>query len=246
MAGKDMSAHWTAFPTADEAAQACSRHILALLETALSGEGDATLALSGGTTPKLLFAHLAAAKFDWSHVHLFWVDERAVAPTDPQSNYKLADENLIVPARIPHKNVHRIASELPPEKAAKRYAQEITEFFELDKDELPHFDVAHFGTGPDAHTASLFPGEPLIDNRDGIAAAVFVEKIRQWRITLLPGALLAARHSVFLAAGEDKAEVLRDVFLKPYDPKQFPAQMISHHGRKVTWFLDQAAARHLE
>lgn len=241
-----MSAHWSSYATADEAALACSHHILALLETALSGEGKATLALSGGITPKLLFAHLAAARFDWSRVHIFWVDERAVPPGDPQSNYKLADENLIVPAHIPHRNVHRIAGELPPDKAAKRYAQEIVEFFELDTGELPHFDVMHFGTGPDAHTASLFPGEALIDNRDGIAAAVFVEKIRQWRITLLPGVLLAARHSVFLAAGEDKAEVLRDVFLNPYDPKQFPAQMISHHGRKVTWFLDHAAARHLE
>ena len=241
-----MSAHWNSFPTADEAALSCSRHILSLLETALSGEGEATLALSGGTTPKLLFGHLSAAKFDWSHVHLFWMDERAVPPSDPQSNYKLVDEFLIVPARIPHRNLHRIAAELPPDKAAKRYSEEIIEFFKLDDGELPHFDVAHFGTGPDAHTASLFPGEVLIDNRDGIAAAVFVEKIRQFRITLLPGPLLAARHSVFLVAGEDKAEALRDVFLKPYDPIQFPAQMISHHGRKVTWFLDQAAARYLE
>ena len=240
-----MSAHWNAYATGEEAAEACSRHILAVLETALSGEGEATLALSGGVTPKRLFACLAKAGFDWSHVHLFWVDERAVPPTDAQSNYRLANENLIIPAHIPHRNVHRIAAELPPDKAAKRYVQEISDFFELKEEELPHFDIMHFGTGPDAHTASLFPGEALIENRDGIAAAVFADKIGQWRITLLPGVLLAARHSVFLASGEDKAEVLRDVFLKPYNPKQFPAQMISHHGRKVTWFLDREAAQFL-
>ncbi|MEP6538449.1 MAG: 6-phosphogluconolactonase [Bryobacteraceae bacterium] len=240
-----MSAHWNSYPTAEEAAEACSRHILALLENALSGEGDATLALSGGTTPKRLFQLLAAARFDWGHVHLFWVDERAVPPTDAQSNYRLANESLIIPAHIPQRNVHRIAGELPPDKAAKRYEREISDFFELNAGELPHFDIMHFGTGPDAHTASLFPGEPLLDNRDGIAAPVFADRIGQWRVTLLPGVLLAARHSVFLAAGADKADVLRDVFLKPYDPKQFPAQMISHHGRKVTWFLDQEAARFL-
>jgi 6-phosphogluconolactonase len=241
-----MSAQWSSYPDANAAAHACSQQILALLETALSGGGQATLAMSGGSTPKLLFAHLVKAKFDWSHVHLFWVDERAVPPTDAQSNYKLAEENLITPAHVPHRNLHRIPAELGPEKAARRYGQDIMEFFELPDGELPHFDVVQFGMGPDAHTASLFPGEPLIDNREGIAAAVFVEKIPQWRITLLPGVLLAARHSVFLVAGEDKAEAVKTVFKEPYDPKRFPAQVISHHGRKVTWFLDQAAARFLE
>jgi len=238
-----MSVHWHSYPEADKAAEACARQVLALLENALSGEGEATLAVSGGSTPKLLFAHLAKANFDWGHVHLFWVDERAVPMTDPQSNYKLADDNLIVPARIPHRNVHRIHAELPPDKAAKLYASEIREFFELADGELPHFDVIHFGMGDEAHTASLFPGEPLIDNREEIAAAVYVPKTPHWRVTLLPAALLAARHSVFLVAGEDKAEAVRWVFQEPYNPKKYPAQVISHHGRKVTWFLDQPAAR---
>jgi 6-phosphogluconolactonase len=241
-----MSAHWNAYPTLEEAAESCSRHILSLLETALLGEGEATLALSGGRTPKPLFRYLSQVVFDWSRVHLFWVDERCVPPTDPQSNYGTAEELLIRPRRIPHQNVHRIAGELPPDKAAKRYSEEIVEFFELERGELPHFDVAHFGTGADAHVASLFPGELFIENREGIAAAVFVDKISQWRITLLPGVLLAARHSFFLTAGEDKAEAVGNVFLAPYDPLKFPAQVISHHGRKVTWFLDHAAARLVE
>ena len=106
--------------------------------------------------------------------------------TDAQSNYKLAEDNLIVPAHIPHRNVHRIHAELPPDKAAKLYTKEIREFFELADGELPHFDVIHFGMGDEAHTASLFPGEPLIDNRDEIAAAVYVPKTPHWRVTLLP------------------------------------------------------------
>jgi 6-phosphogluconolactonase len=108
---------------------------------------------------------------------------------------------------------------------------------------MPHFDLVHRGMGPDAHTASLFPGEPLIDDRERIAAAVFVPKFNQWRVTLLPGALLAARHTVFLVAGEDKAEAVRAVFHEEYDPKKYPAQIASHHGRGVTWFLDESAAK---
>src|SRR6266853_628695 len=104
-----MSAHWNAYPTLEEAAESCSRNILSLLETALLGEGEATLALSGGKTPKPLFRYLSQVVFDWSHVHLFWVDERCVPPTDPQSNYGVAEEYLIRPGHIPHRNVHRIA-----------------------------------------------------------------------------------------------------------------------------------------
>ena len=92
---------------------------------------------------------------------------------------------------------------------------------------MPRFDVVHRGMGPDAHTASLFPGEPLIDDREGIAAAVYVEKFHQWRVTLLPGALLAAKHTVFLVAGDDKAEAVRAVFQEEYDPKKYPAQIAS-------------------
>ena len=74
--------------------------------------------------------------------------------------------------------------------------------------------------GPDAHTASLFPGDPLIDDREGIAAPVYVEKLQQWRVTMLPGVLMAAKHTVFLVAGEDKAEAVRAVFREEYDPQE--------------------------
>jgi 6-phosphogluconolactonase len=111
---------------------------------------------------------------------------------------------------------------------------------------MPRFDVIHRGMGPDAHSASLFPGEPLIDDREGIAAAVYAEKFHQWRVTLLPGALLAAKHNVFIVCGEDKAEAVRAVFNDEYDPKKYPAQIASHHGRGVTWFLDEPAAKLME
>jgi 6-phosphogluconolactonase len=238
-----MSVRWHTAPDPRAAAESCAHHILSLLETALSGRDFATLAVSGGSTPKYLFPVLAAAKVEWSRVHLFWVDERCVPPTDAASNYKLAEDYLIHPAHIPHQQVHRIIGEIDPQTAAARYSSEIRGFFGLDAGEMPQFDIVQRGMGPDAHTASLFPGDPLIDDREGIAAATFAKKFNQWRVTLLPGALLAAHHTVFLVAGEDKAEAVRAVFKEEYDPKKYPAQIASHHGRGVTWFLDQPAAR---
>lgn len=237
-----MSVRWHTYPDPASAAEACAHHIGGLLEEVLSGQDHAALAVSGGETPRQLFHNLARSGLAWDRVHVFWVDERCVPVTDPQSNYRLAEEALIAPARIPRRNVHRIDCELRPEHAALRYVSEIQDFFGLERGEFPHFDAIHLGMGADAHTASLFPGSPLIDDREQIAAPVFVPHLQQWRVTLLPGTLLAARHTVFLVAGDDKAESVRSVFKAEYDARRYPAQMASHHGRRVAWFLDQPAA----
>ena len=189
-----------------------------------------------------MFDEMVAVGFRWDRIHLFWVDERCVPPGDALSNYGHAEHDLILPARIPKHQVHRIYGELLPSHAADRYAEEIREFFGLEPGEMPHFDIVHRGMGADAHTASLFPGDPLIDDRDHIAAPAYVEKLKQWRVTLLPGVLMNAKHTVFLVAGADKADAVRAVFREEYDPKKYPAQMASHHNRRVAWFLDQAAA----
>jgi len=237
-----MSMQWQTYADPEAAAEACAQHIRRLLEEALDGHERATLAISGGSTPKLLFRRLVASGFRWHRVHLFWVDERAVPPDDAESNYRLAEENLIGPANIPPAQIHRIHAELPPGAAAQRYIEEIRAFFGLEEGEQPHFDVVHCGIGPDAHTASLFPGEPLIEDRTHIAAALYVQKMATWRITLLPGALLAVRDIVFLVAGADKAEAVGQIFHQEFDPKRLPAQLISRQGQRVTWFLDQSAA----
>jgi 6-phosphogluconolactonase len=230
-------------PDAAGAAEACAHHVVSVLDETLSGQEFANFAVSGGTSPRLLFDRLAATKFPWDRVHLFFVDERCVPPTDPASNYKLADEHLVKPAHIPMRHVHRVIGEVPPKLGAARYSADIRAHFGLEDEEMPHFDLVHRGMGPDAHTASLFPGEPLIEDREGIAAAVWVEKFQMWRVTLLPGVLLAAKHTVFLVSGEDKAEAVRAVFHEEYDPMKYPAQIASHHGRGVSWFLDEAAAK---
>ncbi len=237
-----MSTHRHIYPDAHEAAGGCAKHLANYLEEALSGEGEVSIALSGGSTPKLMLPELAEIKLDWNRVHIFLVDERAVPITDPDSNYRMIEEAFAKPAHFPHRNLHRVHTELRPDVAAKRYVDEIREFFQLDRDGIPHFDVIQLGMGPDAHTASLFPGEPLIDDRDGIAAAVYSDSRRQWRITLLPAVLLAAHHTAFLVSGADKAEALHMVTRGEYDPHKYPAQIVSHHGRKISWFLDEAAA----
>jgi len=232
-------------PDAAGAAEACAHRIFGLLEAAIAARGRASLAISGGSTPKLMFRKMASTPFAWECVHLFFVDERCVPPTDSASNYKMANENLIAAAHIPAANVHRILGEIAPAEAAERYAAEIREFFGLQAGEMPQFDIVHRGMGPDAHTASLFPGDPLIDDRAGIVAATFAKKFNQWRVTLLPGVLLAARNTVFLVAGEDKVAALRGVFHEKYDPMKFPSQ-IGNDGASVAWFLDEKAAVGLE
>ena len=229
---------------AEAVADDCSRYILATLNETLKTQPRAALAISGGNSPRLLFSRLAQAKFDWSNVHFFWVDERCVPPTDKESNYKLANDTLLMPARIKAENVHRIQGELPPEEGAARYVEEIKQFFQLPEGQLPVFDLLHRGMGPDAHTASLFPGEPLIQDRTGIAKNVWVEKFKMHRVTLLPGVLLAAKATVLQVSGEEKADAVRSVLKGPEDFRQYPCQISSRDAR-ATWFLDKDAASKL-
>jgi 6-phosphogluconolactonase len=235
-----MTAHRYSSP--DATAEACAQFVIGVLKQALSAREFATLAVSGGSTPKLMFQKLAVSGFPWERVHLFWVDERCVPPTDSASNFKLTDDSFIQPAHMPPQQVHRILGELDPQVAARRYADELRQFFGLAEGEMPHFDLIHRGIGPDAHTASLFPGEPLIDDHQNLTAAVYAPQFKQWRVTLLPGPLMAAKQTVMLVAGEDKVEAIRAVFQDPYEPKKYPAQIATREGDPVTWFLDEKSA----
>src|SRR5579862_382020 len=208
------------------AADSCGHEIMKLLESAITERGSATLAISGGSSPKPMFQMFA--KFAWEKVQLYFVDERCVPIDDPQSNFKFANDNWLGPGRFPKENVHRVHTELSPQDAAKAYAVELPQ----------QFDVIHRGMGPDAHTASLFPGEALINDKDGLAAAVWVEKMKQWRVTLLPRILEDARNTVVLATGADKAQALKAVLDGPYDPMRYPCQIARE---QAIWFVDEAA-----
>lgn len=238
------SPHLRISKDAQEAANSCSTHILQSLEECLKTQPGATFAISGGSSPRLLFRKLAEADFNWERVHFFWVDERCVPPTDKDSNYKLAYDTLFAPAKVPEGNLHRVQGELPPAEAAAQYVSGIKAYFGLTDGALPEFDLVHRGMGPDAHTASLFPGEPLIRNETEIAASVWVEKVRMHRVTLLPGVLKAAKETILQVVGEDKAEAVREVLTGEEDPMKYPCQIASRDAN-ATWFLDRAAAARL-
>jgi len=226
------------YPDPVAAAEACGLNILDLLAGAMLTHRPVTLAISGGTSPRPMFELFAKSGFRWAEVQIFWVDERCVPPTDSQSNFRMANETWLDPAKVPSANIHRVPTELEPHEAARKYAEDVRGPLHLPV--LP-FDVIHRGMGPDGHTASLFPGEPLIADREGIAAAVWVEKMHQWRVTLLPAVLEAARNTVVLATGEDKAEALAAVLRGPYDPMKWPAQIGARDGN-TTWYLDAPAS----
>lgn len=231
--------------SAHAAASACAAWMLQELRNVLGAQAIARIAISGGSSPKLMFDTLAKTRFDWSRVHIFWVDERCVPPSDSQSNYRMANENWFIPSAVPTENIHRIKGELPPAEGESDYVGEIRRSFGLSGSELPAFDIIHRGMGADAHTASLFPGEPLIGDRSRIAAAVYVKKLNMHRVTLLPGVLLAAKKTVLLATGEDKAEPLFQVLRGPEDPFRFPCQIATRGAFNALWFIDRAAAARL-
>lgn len=225
-----------------EAARACGAAIFEILEAARKERGIATLAVSGGSTPRIMFEWMAKQPFDWHSVELFWVDERCVPIDDSQSNYRMTRESLLDHAPIPKHQIHRVRTELTPDEAAEAYIAEIAKVLRLASGELPAFDVLQRGMGPDCHTASLFPGEPLIANTTGVAAAVWVEKFKQHRVTLLPGVLQKARNTLCLVTGADKTEALKQVLEGPRDPLHLPSQISSE---RMVWFLDQPAAANL-
>ena len=223
----------------EAAANACAAWVLDEVRNVVNASGRARIALSGGSTPNVMFDTLGKTPFDWSNVHVFWVDERCVPPTDMQSNFKAANERFLQPASVPAANIHRIPGELPPAEGAAQYLKDIRAHFEISTG-LPEFDVVHRGMGPDAHTASLFPGEPLINDRENTVAAIYVKKLNMHRVTLLPGVLLAARKTVMLVAGEDKAEALRSVLRGPEDTLRFPCQLGARNSPRALWFIDRA------
>ena len=222
-----MSARRILCPNDAAAADVCAQEMLVLIADARDATGHANIAISGGSSPKPMFAKMAAAGFNWAGVEIFFVDERCVPPTDSASNYKMANEYLLQPAGIPPAQVHRMMGEIDPHEAARRYAAELP----------PVFDVIHRGIGPDAHTASLFPGDSLIDDRTNLTAATYAAKFNQWRVTLLPAVLLAAKHTLVLASGADKAEALKHVFGSEHDEKKYPAQLGVNEGIEMTWYV---------
>jgi 6-phosphogluconolactonase len=196
--------------------------------------------LAGGSTPKATYGILArdyAERIDWSRVHVFFGDERNVPPDHEDANYRMAREALL--DHVPIGGVHRMRGELPPDEAAAAYEVELREFFGAEK--LPRFDLILLGIGGDGHTASLFPETPALEVHDRWVVANPVPKLDTTRITLTVPVINAARSVVFLAAGEDKAEALKEILEGDADPREYPAKLVQPLGGPE-WMLDRAAA----
>jgi 6-phosphogluconolactonase len=231
----------TVLPDPAALASAAAEAFVTLANAAISQTGRFTVALSGGSTPKALHAVLAerfAAQVDWSRVHLFWGDERTVPPEDPQSNFGMARDTLFNSLSIPEANIHRMRGERDPSRAAEEYQELLLEFFGGP----PHFDLVLLGMGDDGHTASLFPSTTAIwEPSDRYVVANFVDKLDAWRITLTAGAINAADCVIFLVAGANKTERLKEVLYGDHRPNDLPSQLIRPTRGRLLWLVDRAA-----
>lgn len=219
-----------------------------LVERAAATTGPFVVALSGGSTPKRLYAMLAndsyRDRFPWDRAHLFFGDERFVPPTDERSNYRMANDAMLSRVGIPSEAVHRVPTDGDPNEAAQRYARDLRGVYEAryGTDRLqpgkPLFDVVLLGLGENGHTASLFPRQPVLEERDAWVGTCVPDDAPDTRITLTYPAIRSSAAVLFLVTGGGKAPVVPKVRNK--DPEQ-PASGIESEGELV-WVLDREAA----
>jgi 6-phosphogluconolactonase len=233
------------YPNPVEVARAAARLFVDYAWQAIAKDGQFFVALSGGSTPQLLFGFLASDEFrgqvDWGKVHVFWGDERAVPPTHPNSNYGMARRELLVRVPIPEGNVHRMEAEKPNiGRAAHEYEEVLRKYLELDDRGFPRFHLIFLGMGPDGHTASLFPGTRVTQQTSRWVSTPMVAKLNARRMTLTLPVLNAAHRVLFLVVGAEKAEILRVVLEGKADPP-LPAQMVQPREGLRLFLVDEAA-----
>lgn len=206
----------------------------------IAKRGKFIVSLSGGSTPKTLYALLATAKYsdriDWQKVYFFWGDERAVAPDHKDSNYRMVKEALLDHVNIPSSNVFRIKGELPPAAAVNDYQEVLRNFF-VNKPVV--FDLCFLGMGDDGHTASIFPGTKAVSIKRKRVQNVYVKKLEAHRITVTAPVINRSRLIVFLVAGANKAAALKEVFYGNFEPNVYPSQLIRAATGEVFWYLDK-------
>jgi 6-phosphogluconolactonase len=239
------------FSSPAEVAKAAAELFTSSVVSAATARGTARVAISGGTTPKAMFALLAdpahpfVKEIPWDKLELFWVDERCVGPDDAESNYRMTREALLSKVPLSADRIHRMEGELPPEEAAARYEATIRNSFKLEGAETPTFDLILLGMGDDGHTASLFPHTEAINEMSHIVVANHVPQKDTWRITLTWPVINQGREVAFLIEGTGKANVLHEVLQGPYQPDMYPSQIIRPASGKLTLLLDAAAAAKL-
>jgi 6-phosphogluconolactonase len=224
-------------------ARGAAQRMAVAIKEAIAARGRASLALSGGNTPRDAYTELARQPgIDWAKVDVFWVDERAVGPADDRSNYRWAKATLLDGAKIPPERTHRMPADAPDlEAAARAYERAITERVDPDGGGAPVFDVMVLGIGDDGHTASLFPGEVTVDVTDRWVAAVPARPGREARLTLTRPVLQHARQVLILAVGAGKRPALGRAWSATGDLHETPSRVIRDAKGAVTWIIDAAA-----
>lgn len=205
------------------------------------------IALSGGTTPGILFSVLAAKyarTVDWRYVRLFWVDERCVPPGHSDSNFGMAKRLLTDKINIPENNIHRMRGEAEPEEEADRYSREILSHVKV-KRSFPAFDIMLLGMGDDGHTASIFPGNERLLVSAKICETAVHPVTGQKRITLTGKVINNSKEIFFLVTGVKKSGVVNQIFSKSGNYAMFPASHIKAVSGKTTWLIDEEAANNL-
>ena len=202
-----------------------------------------TVALSGGSTPKLMFQILAEQFGDhvsWAGIQFFWSDERHVPPDHPESNYRMAHEALLSHVPVAPENVHRVHSENPnAAEAASEYEQTI---IQVTKQSLPRLDLIFLGLGTDGHTGSIFPGSEVLHETKRLVAAPYVAKFKSYRITMTLPLINNGATVVFMVSGAEKAQIVKEVL---QGENKYPAQAVKPTQGELIWMLDKEAASYL-
>lgn len=234
------------YPDLNAASKAAAEELVSLILDSVSERGRFAIALSGGSTPRILYTLLADTYSDqipWDSVHIFWGDERYVPKNHKDSNYGMADRALVSKVPIPSQNVHRIQTKAEtPDKAASSYERVLREFFHSAQadESIPTFDLTLLGVGNDGHTASLFPGDPVLEERDRWVAAVDAspEAHPRERITLTLPVINRSRNVFFIASGSKKRKVVKSIIENKADAIElYPAAMV-RPIEKTVWFVD--------
>jgi 6-phosphogluconolactonase len=216
----------------------CVKHFIAAYEEAVADKGSFFVALSGGSTPKIVFNILTSppyvSKIDWSKVHLFWGDERSVGATDPDSNFKMAMDAGFSSVAIPFFQIHRMEGEKDIEAGALAYEKIIRK--ELQGKGL---DYLILGMGDDGHTASLFPGTKALEEKDRLVVANHVPQKDTYRMTFTFPYINAAKHIVIYVVGKKKHEKVKEI--RALKENVYPIQRVGTKEHKALWIIDDEA-----
>lgn len=216
-----------------------AQFILQQARVALAERGQFRIALSGGNTPRPVYAELAEAgrELPWERVFITFSDERCVPPDDEQSNYRMARESLLDPAAVPERSVARLRGEVAPEIAAQEYEEQLDVLAAQTGEMIYRHDLLLLGLGDDGHTASLFPGTAALEENTRRVVANFVPKVNAWRLTFTYLLISQARRVLFLVKSDKHRELIDKALARDL---RYPAARVQTSG-EITWIIGDDA-----